>query len=193
MKERPGAPALAIPAIFGLALLGACHAGAPDAGGGAVAGGDPSEKAYRQPPELQTVAPLGQDRLELGHVARVPVVVRACVQHETRVRGRVRQLQRKALEHGAVAFRPKMVDALAEFGPPQIGRRDQRQPHRLPAGEDAGIQRIGDPHPLHHRPHRRVRPRHVGQQQRPLAGVAQPPQAVHRVRKRVHPVVDDAP
>ena len=70
MKERPGAPALAIPAIFGLALLGACHAGAPDAGGGAVAGGDPSEKAYRQPPELQTVAPLGQDRLELAGQAQ---------------------------------------------------------------------------------------------------------------------------
>ena len=86
-----------------------------------------------------------------------------------------------------------MEHTLAEFRPPQVGRTPQRAPHRLAAGQDVGIEVVRNAHAAHQRLRRVVRPRHVGQQQRALAGLAQPGQAIDGVRKRVHAVMDDAP
>ncbi len=134
-----------------------------------------------------------QHVLEFGHLGGIAMIVRAGVEHEIRVRGLGHLGQVQTLQHAAVAFRAEVEDALAEFRPPQIGRALQGAAHRLAAGQDVGVEVVRNAHRAHHRLRCVVRARHVGQQQRALARLAQPGEAIDGMRKGVHAVMDDAP
>ena len=122
------------------------------------------------------------------------MIVRPGVEHEVGVGGVLHPGQRQALDHAAVALRAQVEHALAKFRPPQVGRTLQRAAHRLAAGQDVGVEIVGDAHAAHHGLRRIVRPGHV----RTAAACACPAarsrvEAVDGMREGVHAVVDHAP
>ena len=134
-----------------------------------------------------------QDRLELGHVRGVAMVVWTGIEHELRLRGGGDLRQAQPFQHVAVARRAKMEDACAQVPPPPVRAVAQMAVDRLAAGQDVRVEIVGNAHRPHGGLRRVVAPRRVGQHHHPLAALAQPGQAVHRARIGLHPVMHDAP